>query len=75
MTFPEFIQTQKRYRTFLEKISILPSRILAISSQNFFFRTKLLKNLLIAKYPISAALALMFSIFTTKNANFYRKYV
>ena len=54
-TFSEFIQTQKRYPTSLDKIRILTWKQLAIFKPSFFLRTKLLKNLLLAKYFISIA--------------------
>ena len=55
--FSKFIQTQKRYPTSLDKIHILTWRLLVISSQNFLW-TKLLENLLLAKYLISVAATL-----------------
>ena len=52
--FSEFIQTQKRYPTSLGKICILTWKLLVISS-NIFLWTKLLENLVLAKYLISVA--------------------
>ena len=43
--FPEFIQTQKRYPTSLDKMSILTQKWLAISSQNFSCWLNSLQNI------------------------------
>ena len=48
--FAKFIQTQKRYPTSYAKKSILTWRLFVIS--NFFLWTKLLNDMLLAKYTI-----------------------
>ena len=53
----EFIQTQKRYPTSLEKISILAWKLYHIKPK-FFLWTKLPKNLLLPKYLISVVATL-----------------
>ena len=53
----EFIQTQKRYPTSLDKIRILTWKLLVISGQNSLW-TELPTNLLLAKYLISVAATL-----------------
>ena len=50
--FAEFIQTQKSYPTSLGKVSV-PAWILLLSNQKYFLWTKLIENLLHAKYCIS----------------------
>ena len=70
--FSEFIQTQKRYPTSLDKIHILTWKLLVIIKLKFFLWTKLLKSLLLAKYLISVAAPLshLLIMFYCKVQNF-----
>ena len=72
----EFIHTEKRYPTFLDKICILTWKLLVISKLNFFLWTKLLENLLLAKYLIfvSAPLSGKCSLTQRREIFFYSLY-
>ena len=57
--FSEFIQTQKRYPTFLDK-HVPNWKTTCHIKLNFFLWTELLENLFLAKYPISVAAPLKY---------------
>ena len=57
--FSEFVQTQNRYPTSLDKIGIVTSKNNCHINLRFFLWTKLLESLLLAKYLISVTATLM----------------
>ena len=61
--FAEFIQTQKRYPTSLDKVSIPYLKIIC----QFFLWTKLLENLFLAKCLICGALAIWYHLYNLEN--------
>ena len=75
--FSDFIQTRRRHPTSQEKISILTWKLLL--KLKLFLWTKLVEKLLIPKYVISAAPALILSelneILKKKRLSYGKKYI